>query len=179
MLLVGPWVPGCGREFAAPPVRQAPADAAAQAIASHDTNADGVLDERELRASPALLAARTRLDSNKDGKLAAAEIASRLEAYRGMSDFIATVIHVTRKAKPVAGLRVSLKPEPFLGADYPIYAGVTDEHGAVLVAPPGGGMQGIVPPGFYTVEVTGGATATRGCEIADDVPGANRLEIAL
>jgi hypothetical protein len=180
LFLVGsPWIPGCGPQFAAPPARQVPAAAASKALAAYDANGDASLDDRELGASPSLLAARVRLDANKDGKVSAEEIAARLEAYRGMSDFIATVIRVTRSGKPVAGARVTLTADPFFGADDPVYSGVTDEHGSVLVALPGGGMQGLVPPGFYTVEVTGAEPAKRGYEIADDVPGTNRLEIAL
>ena len=179
VLLAGWWIPGCGPQFAAPPARQTPAAAAAKALAAYDTDGDASLDKRELEASPSLLAARLRLDANKDGKVSAGELAARLEAHHGMSDFIATVIRVTRNGKPVAGVPVTLTADPFFGADDPVYSGVTDEHGTALVALVGGGMQGLVPPGFYTVDVTGDEPAKRGCEIADDVPSTNRLEIAL
>ena len=161
------------------PVASEPADAARKAMQIYDKNGDGSLDQAELRSALALNAARDRIDGDGNGEITQDEIEKRLSTYREMSDFVATTIQVVRDGQPVTGARVTLTAEPFLGENYQVFSGETDEGGSVMVAPPSGEMAGILPTGLYHVRIESDKTVQRGCELADDVASVNRLVFSL
>ena len=56
--------------------------AAVKAMGLYDSNADGQLDDKELKACMALQTAIDEIDTDKDGQISEAEIEARLEAQR-------------------------------------------------------------------------------------------------
>lgn len=181
---------GCGRGPAA--VRQPAIDADAagrDALARYDTDGNGVIAGAELDAAPALKAALVRLDADKDGGVSAAEVAERVRAWKAMLTGLASVrCHVTLDGKPLAGARVVLEPEPFLGPHVKAASGETNPFGDVSpsVAPedlPDPTLPGGVHFGLYRVRISKQADGREtiparyntetviGQEIAYDDPG--------
>ena len=148
-------------------------------MTTYDANKDGELDAQELETCPALASAKKQRDINQDGALSADEIKKRFEAYESQSDYIAISLRVVRNEQPVANATVTMTPEAFIGADLQSYSGTTSDDGSVSVAPANGAMPGILPIGFYQVEISGATAGKQGCEIADDAQHGNRLEFSL
>jgi hypothetical protein len=152
---------GCQRGPAA--VRQPsidPAAAGREALTLYDADHNGVISGEELAASPPLKAALTRLDTDGDGGVSAAEVAERVRAWKEMRTGLASVrVHVTLDGKPLAGARVLLEPEPFLGSHVKPASGETNPYGDVSpsVAPedlPDPSLPGGVHFGLYRVRIT-------------------------
>jgi hypothetical protein len=152
---------GCSRGPAA--VRQPvidPAGSGREALARYDIDGNGVIAGVELDAAPALKAALVRLDTDKDGGISAAEVAERVRAWKAMLTGLASVrCHVTLDGKPLAGARVVLEPEPFLGTSIKPATGETNAFGDVSpsVAPadlPDPSLPGGVHFGLYRVRIT-------------------------
>ena len=181
---------GCRRGPA--PVRQPaidPAAAGREALALYDTDGNGVIAAAELDASPPLRAALSRLDTDGDGGVSAEEVAERVRAWKAMRTGLASVrFHVTLDGRPLAGGRLLLEPEPFLGSQIKPAAGVTNAYGDVSpsVAPedlPDPSLPGGVHFGLYRVRITkdaGGrellparyhAETVLGQEVSYDDPG--------
>jgi hypothetical protein len=181
---------GCSRGPAA--MRQPAIDAAAagrDALDRYDTDGNGVIAGTELDAAPSLKAALARLDIDKDGGVSAAEVAERVRAWKAMLTGLASVrCHVTLDGKPLAGARVVLEPEPFLGTHVKAASGDTNPFGDVSpsVAPedlPDPSLPGGVHFGLYRVRISKEANGREtiparynaetvlGQEIAYDDPG--------
>lgn len=181
---------GCRRGPAA--VKQPaidPASSGREALALYDTDKNGTISGKELDASPPLQAALARLDTNKDGGVSADEVAARVKAWKEMRTGLASVrFHVTLDGQPLAGARVALEPEPFLGTHVKPASGDTNQFGDVSPSVaredlPDPSLPGGVHFGLYRVRVTkpaGGketlparfnAETTLGQEIAYDEPG--------
>jgi hypothetical protein len=152
---------GCSRGPAA--VRQPAIDAAAagrDALARYDADGNGLIAGVELDAAPPLKAALVRLDTDKDGGVSAAEVAERVRAWKAMLTGLASVrCHVTLDGKPLAGARVVLEPEPFLGTHVKPASGETNPFGDVSpsVAPedlPDPSLPGGVHFGLYRVRIS-------------------------
>jgi hypothetical protein len=152
---------GCSRGPAA--VRQPAIDAAAagrEALARYDTDGNGVIAGAELDAAPPLKVALVRLDTDKDGGVSAAEVAERVRAWKEMRTGLASVrCHVTLDGKPLAGARVVLEPEPFLGTYVRPASGETNPFGDVSPSVaaddlPDPSLPGGVHFGLYRVRIS-------------------------
>lgn len=152
---------GCGR--GPTPVRQPAIDAAAagrDALSRYDTDGNGVIAGAELDAAPTLKAALARLDTDKDGGVSAAEVAERVRAWKQMRTGLASVrCHVTLDGKPLAGARVVLEPESFLGTHVKPATGETNPFGDVSPSVaaedlPDPSLPGGVHFGLYRVRIS-------------------------
>jgi EF hand len=171
---------GCELAGAGRPQAHDPATAASKAIEAYDRNGDGKLSADELKRSPALAASVRRIDRNEDGIITAEEIRARLEEIGSHSDYIALDVVVTYKNRPLAGAKVTLTPESFLGEGYPKFTGTTVDGGGCSLINEGRPLPG-VPPGFYQasiVDASRGINVVQGFEISDEVTG-NRLRMTL
>jgi hypothetical protein len=152
VLLLGP--AGCGgdRTVTAPPL--SPQAAAEAALAAFDANKDGFLDATELERCPPLKAARAAMDRDGDGRLSAREIADRLALYQASGIGLTSVgCEVFLDGSPLAGAKVTLTPEAFLGAGFKAASGVSDEAGHVALKVEGNELPGL-PCGLYRISVT-------------------------
>jgi hypothetical protein len=144
---------GCGRGT---PPRVYPdkpdANAPQRAIELYDANKDGFLDAKELDKAPGLQAAMQQIDTKRQGKISAADISARLQAWAdskvGRMSLSYVVLH---NGVPLEGATVKFVPEKFLGGEIKTAEGVTDSRGYAAISC--GGKRGICP-GFYRVEVT-------------------------
>ena len=94
-----------------------------------------------------------------------------------MSDVVGFDLHVSSGGRPLSGATVTYEPEPFMGEGKQSYSGTSNEEGACYLAAQEVRLPG-VPTGFYKVHIVQqaeGVDATLGCEVADDVPNANRM----
>jgi len=171
---------GCGR---APSrvVAEAPAgNSSSAAMAKHDADKNGSLDETELKSAPGLLAGMKQADTNGDGKLSAAEIDARIAAWaKSKVGRMSVAVVVTRGGMPLADADVRFVPESFLGTAIPTATAKTNAQGmAMPKAPSSEENLGGVPPAFYRVEITTAAgnipatyntETTLGVEVAPDV----------
>ena len=153
-----------------------PAAVGQKAIELYDADKSGGIEAAELKKSPALENALGRIDANKDGAIlptksrhASSSIKSNPTSCRSSCDWSA--------AAPVSGASVMLTPDPVLGEGTVAFQGVSDESGSVALAPPEGISLPGFPVGLYTVKVTGPLDATKGCEVAEDVPESLRMTL--
>jgi hypothetical protein len=177
LLVIG----GCGGSVASQLPSIDPAESAAKAIELYDRSGDGTLVTDELRQCPALVAALRRIDKNSDATITAEEIQSRLEELDRQSDVKVLDLSITSKRRPLGGASVTFTPEPFMGEGLQSYSGVTSEQGRCELIGSEVDLYGL-PVGYYKVNIVHGGQgidATRGIEVADDMPFGNRLEIAL
>jgi hypothetical protein len=127
-----------------------------RAIEFYDANKDGVLDGKELAGVPGLRAALKKVDTDHDGKVSAAEISARIQAWvdSKLGRMTLTCV-VTHNGRPLTGATVRFVPEKFLGGDLKPAEGTTDAHGIARLMTAGAGQatRG-VSPGFYRVEIT-------------------------
>jgi len=148
---------GCGQSR---PARVLPpaVDAAAVTdaiMARADADGDGRLSAAELTTLPALAAAREILDGDGDGQLSGAEIRRWLDDIKASRVAITSLcVTVTQRGKPLAGAKVRLLPEPFMGPETQPAEGLTDPQGNALVSIPGSDYPG-VNCGLYRVEIFG------------------------
>jgi EF hand len=172
---------GCSGGPKGPPAPKiVPEEAARQALADYDANKDGALDAKELEASPALKGAVAAIDQNGDGRLTADEIAARLTRFQKAGMMTPLSCEVSLDGEPLAGARVTLVPEKFLGPEVQPAAGTTNAAGSAELTveglPPG-----MVHLGYFRVEVSrkgdGGrelipprynAKTVLGCEVAPE-----------
>lgn len=155
--------------------------AARLAMQQCDSDSNGLLDAAELAGCPGLQAAAQRVDANGDGAITADEIEQRLAAYELQSHRVGLVTKVMRNGAPAADLTVTLQLESFQGENVPIYSGASDQTGSVKLKSNGLAAR-LLPLGMYRVTIRDrgdGREVVQGCEIADDVPGVNRLELEL
>jgi hypothetical protein len=98
----------------------------------YDKDGDGFIAGSELEASPGIKAAMATIDTNKDGKVTADEIAARIEAWQATKIGIISVACLfTMDGQPLSGATVTFEPEPFLGDNFKAAVGETSAGGAV------------------------------------------------
>jgi hypothetical protein len=148
------------------------------AIELYDADKNGAIDATELKQSPALTSALSRIDANKDGALSADEIAERIRQYQKQSDLVALALRLERNRAPVSGATVILEPDALIGDALVTFKGQSDASGAVALAADGADVPGM-PVGLYRVQVSGPVEAIQGCEVAEDGPTGSRVTISL
>lgn len=117
---------GCSdRPGRAEPPQIDPSAAAAEALASLDSDGDGRLNANELGACPGLNAAIKAVDSDHDGNLSAEEIAARIRQWtEGRVALVAVNCSVAQNGRPLAGATVTFVPEKFLGPNIKPASGI-------------------------------------------------------
>lgn len=161
-----------------------------EALVQYDANKDGFLDKEELKRCPALANGLKALDKDKDGRLSSDEIVERIKSYEtsrvGLTAFSVKVI---RDGKPLAGVTVTLMPEPFFGNGLKPATGTTDANGIATLTTQGGAVPGVAC-GLFRVEVSKKDNADQetlpsrynrqtvlGVEVGPDSPGVLRLSL--
>jgi hypothetical protein len=137
-------------------------EATRAALELFDRNADGTLNEDELKASPPLVDALPAYDTNKDGSLVQAELVAGIESWRERGiGATALPFSVKMDGRPLKGAHVKVVPAPFLGDAIKPAAGVSDQagSGSLDIAPdnrPANVPQNlpVVQLGLYLVEIT-------------------------
>jgi len=132
-------------------------DAPQKAMELYDTDHDGFIDGAELDKVPGLKAALKQVDTNGDGKISADEIAARIKVWKDSKIGRTTLsVPVTHNGAPLAGAKVRLVPESFLGSALHTAEGTTDKGGVARVSaqPRDAGDVPGLSPGFYRVEIT-------------------------
>jgi hypothetical protein len=130
--------------------------AAERAIELYDANQDGLLDAKELERAPGLKAAMQHVDTNRDGKISAAEISARIGAWiDSRLGRMGVSCVVTHNGRPLVEATVKFLPEQFLGGQLQAAEGTTDARGVtrLTTSAEGPSARG-VGPGFYRVEIT-------------------------
>lgn len=154
-----------------------PAEAAAKAMELHDSNKDGKLDKLELAATSSLASSLRHIDANRDGAVSLAELQARFEGHDAMADLASFDVQITANRAPLAGAEVTFAAEPFMGEGKQAYVGATGDNGMCGLKGQTANVPG-VPVGFYQVRIVhaaSGVDVTRGCEVATDLPTANRM----
>jgi hypothetical protein len=132
-----------------------PGAAAAEALASFDSNADGRLDSQELDACPGLKAGAKAVDTDRDGNLSADEIAARIRQWSANRvALVAVHCSVVRNGQPLSGATVTFVPEKYLGPNIKPAAGTSDSTGRVELAVDGVPLTALAYCGFYRVEIS-------------------------
>lgn len=147
---------GCsGRPSRVEPPKLNPDAAAADALASFDSNRDGHLDSEELRACPGLKAGVGAVDTDRDGNLSAKEIADRIQQWsENKVALVAVNCSVVKNGRPLSGATVTFVPEKFLGPNIKPASGVSDSTGRVELAVSGVPVTALAHCGFYRVEIS-------------------------
>ena len=172
------WLAGCAGK-SLPQREYDPKSIASAAMNAYDTSQDGQLDDEELVASPSLLSAVDRIDTNGDQQLEVSELQNRISAYAAMSDYIVAEVSVSRGRRPVAGATVTMTLSGFMGSEVNIFSATTDTSGVGIPVSSPESLLGF-PPGFYDAKVEkGGETWDFGVEIADDNPSVSRVSFDL
>jgi hypothetical protein len=111
--------------------------AATQALELYDTNRDGKLSQEELAKCPGVLISMSGYDTNRDKFVDEAEFRDHLihllRNGRGATQLGCNVIY---QGRPLAGAKVVLEPEPYLGNEIQAAEGVTSSYGAAEVGMP-------------------------------------------
>jgi hypothetical protein len=131
-------VTGCsgGQERIKPP-RINPASAASQAMELYDTNHDGKLSQDELAKCPGVLISIERYDTNHDKQIDQEEFSTRLKSLlKNGTGATQLACMVSYQGKTLAGAKVVLEPEPYLGTDIQSAEGVTSNAGIAEVGMP-------------------------------------------
>lgn len=125
---------GCSDEPAPPPrFRIDPESVAQAALTLYDKNGDGMLDAKELKASPPLRELLDNLKTHSPGhpdSLTKADISARLEEWiNAPATLLPATATVSLDGKMLDGATVTFEPEAFLGASYHSHQGQTDQNG--------------------------------------------------
>ena len=134
-----------------------PQQAAQEAMKLYDANGDGILDAKELRASPPLLDLlqnlKARLPDHPDS-LTAADISGRLEEWvKSPTTLLSGVATVYLDGAPLGGATVTFEPESFLGDSYHSHHGQTDGNGMTGLDPEVPSYPGVYV-GLYRVRIS-------------------------
>ncbi len=162
---------------------------ASAAFAEYDRDKNGFIEGSEFDAFPALRGVLAGVDTNRDKKVAKAELQARFEEYApANAGLISVPVSVTLDNAPLANATVQFVPEAFMGGTIQEATGKTQADGTVLKFTIGGQEQPGLQPGFYKVKVTRGdgkelparynTTTTLGAE-AFGSRGGNRISFAL
>jgi hypothetical protein len=144
---------GCNGE---PPLKAPRVDveaAGAAALSTYDAGRDGAVDGQELDKAPTLKNTLSLVDTDKDGRVTAAEIAARLAMYRDAN--IAMMLlnaQVTLNGAPLQGATVSLVPEKFMGEAVKMATGTTDPTGLCSLSM--SEQEAGTHVGFFRIEVS-------------------------
>lgn len=146
---------GCSGEPARVPAPAFdPPALAAEAMNRYDTNKNGKLDAAELAASPGLASALATVDSDRDLAISADELTQRFAKFRASKTALQTIqALVSRAGGPVSGAVVTLTPDPFQGALLKPAKGTTDVSGRTQFQIDGMRYAGVAP-GYYTVSIS-------------------------
>jgi len=147
---------GCsGRPGRVAPPNLDPTGAAEKALADFDTNGDGGIDASELGGCPGLKAVAKAVDTDRDGRLSASEIAARIAQWGAQRvAMVAVNCSVVRSGRPLQGATVTFVPEKFLGPNIKPASGVSDNTGRVELAVSGVPLKGLAHCGFFRVEIS-------------------------
>jgi hypothetical protein len=149
-----------------------------RAIELYDSDKNGSIDATELKQSPALASALTRIDANKNGAISEEEIADRIRKYQEQSDLVPLSLHIERNLAPVSGATIVFEPDKLMGEGLITFQGTSDSSGAVVLVGEGVDLPGL-PLGLYRVRVSGPVEAIQGCEVAEDSPTGTRMTLSL
>ncbi|MCC6491561.1 MAG: hypothetical protein IT424_00905 [Pirellulales bacterium] len=93
-----------------------PAQAASGAMELADKNGDAAISKDEALAAPSLYNEFDTYDANKDSKLDASEIESRIASWTAHGAKVVPIsFYVTMDGRPLQGAKVVFEPEPFMG----------------------------------------------------------------
>jgi len=147
---------GCSDRPARVPAPQINPAAIVEAIFSQaDADGDGSLRATEQQTIPAIAAGASRLDTDGDGGVAREELRAWLEAVLDSRVAITPLqIIMAHRSRPLAGVKVRIVPEPFMGGEVKAAEGTTDADGAAAMTIPDAQYAG-VNCGLYRVEITG------------------------
>jgi hypothetical protein len=149
---------GCGgvKEYRVDPVAASKA-----AMEQYDKNGDGLLDETELKACPALRRELRAYDESKDKKLSADEIGAQIQDMYGQGPgMIALGCTVSLDGTALSGATVRFIPEPFLGPEIKEASGMTNATGTASLGiaaeelPKELRRHNLMRVGIYRVEIT-------------------------
>ncbi|MCI0463950.1 MAG: hypothetical protein L0Z62_44015 [Gemmataceae bacterium] len=144
---------GCSdRAVLVPPMD---ADGAAnRALREYDADKDGALAGPELAQCPGLKDGLVRMDTNKDRRITADELAARLRQYEAdMAGLLYLNAALTLDGKPLADAVVTLVPEKFMAAGIKPAQGTTRASGSCEFQIEGKEYPGI-HPGIFRIEVS-------------------------
>lgn len=117
-----------------------------------DADKDGKLSSSEM--SPGLTAALARIDSDKDGSISKAELENRLSAHLKLGAGLVSAAGTLKLGgAPVAGIKVTLDPEPFMVAVGKSASAVTDKNGDFSLQSEGSPLPA-VQPGIYLIRLS-------------------------
>lgn len=138
-----------------------PAVAGPAAIKLYDKNGDGLLDETELKACPALMRELGAYDKNGDKKISAEEVGEQIGSMYGHNPGLVSLsCTVTYDGAPLSGATVKFIPEPFLGEGIKTAEGITDGAGVAALGIPPEELpkelkrHSFLRVGIYRVEIT-------------------------
>jgi hypothetical protein len=136
-----------------------PQQIGARAVEMYDSDGDGSLGGSELDKVKSLASAMSQLDSDRDQKISAEEIAARIRHYQDYKAGLLSVYCKLMKAgRPVANAKITYEPEVFFDRSILPAYGTTDASGGSVMSvaeehrpiPAATGVR----PGFYRVRVT-------------------------
>jgi hypothetical protein len=125
-----------------------PQRSASRAMEIYDKDGNGFVEGAELEKAPGLNAALKNLDTNKDNKVSAEEIAARIAVWGKMGiGLMKFSCDVTLDGSPVDGAMVTLVPEEFLGGVVQEASGETRFGSTTPVIPKEKRAAPDIPPG--------------------------------
>ncbi len=148
---------GCsGRPSRVNPPSIDSAAAGPAAMEQYDTNKDGKVAGAELQAAPSLMAAIQNLDKDGDRAVSAEEVTNRVLAWQESKTGLTPVTcTVTFRGQPLAGAKVVFEPEQFLGDNIKACEGTTNQRGMASLSIPNSERK--LPggaPGLYLIRIT-------------------------
>jgi hypothetical protein len=131
------------------------ADAAARrALRDYDADKDGAIAGPELAKCPGLRDGLARIDTNKDRRITADELAARLRQYEAdKAGLLYLTVAVTLDGKALADAVVTLVPETFMASGVKPAKGITRASGSCELQIEGKEYPG-VHPGIFRIEVS-------------------------
>ncbi len=131
-------------------------EAGAAAMEQYDTNKDGKVAGAELQAAPSLMAALGNLDKDGDKAVSAEEVTGRVLAWQESKTGLTPVTcNITFRGQPLAGAKVVFEPEKFLGENIKACEGTTNPRGMASLSIPNSERK--LPggaPGLYLIRIT-------------------------
>ncbi len=160
VLIVGvAFLVGCSRS---PKRAQQPSfssQAGADAIKMYDKDGDGAIIGDEMDRVPALRASIGSVDADKDGRITAQEIDSRVQHWRkSRIGEMPVACEVTLDGNPLANAEIIFEPESFAGTNLPSGSGKTSDTGSAGISLPADQLAnprfGGMPCGWYKIRIT-------------------------
>ncbi|MEA1952171.1 MAG: hypothetical protein U9N87_12365 [Planctomycetota bacterium] len=130
--------------------------AGAAAMEQYDTNKDGKVAGAELQSAPSLREALGNLDKDGDKAVSAEEVTGRILAWQESKTGLTPVTcAITFRGQPLAGAKVVFEPEKFLGENIKACEGTTNQRGMASLSIPNSERK--LPggaPGLYLIRIT-------------------------